>query len=167
MFLNIPSAVLANTVYVDGKLVAKDVVLELPSVTFMTAEVNAYGKLNVTMPTLIEDMEMSVAKKGYDAGVVTLAKPGSKNVEFRWVQDVIGVDGVSKPVGCKAFFRCAPKSLPGMSLEPGNIGDAPVAFSVSRYQVIVDGEEQWLIDKLKGQLRVGGEDYSKSLNSML
>lgn len=167
MFINIKGAVLADTVYSDGELVAKDVTTTLPSVNYMTAEHKAMGTLELPMPGQIEAMEASVTKKGYDAGLATLAQPEAKNLEIRFVQDVITAEGVSKPEGCKAFLRVVPKTLPGNDLEPGATGETQVTFSVMRYQLIVGGKELCLIDQLKGIQRINGKDYAKSINSLL
>ena len=167
MFLNIKGAVLANTVYKDGVLVAKDVTLALPSVNYRTAEHNAMGVVELPMLAQIEAMEASVMKKGYDEGLASLAAPEASNLEFRFVQDVIDSDNVSKPEGCKAFMRVVPKTLPGSDLEPGSVGDTQITLSVTRYQLIVGGIEICLIDQLKGIQRIYGKDYAKSINSLL
>lgn len=167
MFINIKGAILADTVYSDGELAAKDVTVTLPSVNYMTAEHKAMGTIELPMLGQIEAMEASVTKKGYDAGLATLAQPEAKNLEIRFVQDVITAEGVSKPEGCKAFLRAVPKILPGSDLEPGATGDTKVPFSVTRYQLIVGGKELWLIDQLKGIQRINGKDYAKSINSLL
>lgn len=167
MFLPIKGAVLASTVYKDGVLVAKDVTLALPSVTYRTAEHNAMGTLELPMLAQIEAMEASVTKKGYDEGLANLAAPEAANLEFRFVQDVIDADNVSKPEGCKAFMRVVPKTLPGSDLEPGSVGDTQITFAVSRYQLFVGGVEVCLIDQLKGIQRIDGKDYAKSVNSLL
>lgn len=167
MFINIKGAVLANTVYKDGELVAKDVTVTLPNVNYATAEHKAMGTVELPILGQIEAMEAAVTKKGYDAGLAKLARPEAANLEFRFVQDVIYSDNVSKPEGCKAFMRVVPKTLPGGDLEPGATGDTQVTFAVTRYQLIVGGEELCLIDQLKGIQRIHGTDYAKSINSLL
>ena len=167
MFLNIKGAVLANTCYKDGVLVAKDVTLTLPSVEYLTAEHNAMGKIELPMITQVAAMEASVTKKGYDEGLAMLAAPEAANLEFRFVQDVIDADNVSKPEGCKAFMRVVPKTLPGADLEPGSVSETQVTFSVTRYQLFVGGVEVCLIDQLKGIQRIFGKDYAKSVTSLL
>lgn len=166
-FMDIKGAVLANTVYKDGDLVAREVTLTLPNVNFATAEHKAMGTLELPMLGQLEAMEAAVTKKGYDAGLAKLAQPEAMNLEFRFVQDVIGSDNVSKPEGCKAFMRAVPKTLPGGDLEPGSTTEQQITFAVSRYQLIVGGVEICLVDQLKGILRINGKDYAKSINSLL
>ena len=166
-FLNIKGAILGSTVYKDGDLVARDVTVTLPDVSFATAEHKAMGTLELPMLGQLEAMEASVTKTGYDKGVAQLAEPEAKNLEFRFVQDVIGSDNVSKPEGCKAFMRCVPKILPGGDLEPGSKTEQQITLAVSRYQLIVGGVEICLIDQLKGILRINGKDYATYINSLL
>lgn len=166
-FLDIKGAVLANTVYKDGELVARDVTLTLPSVNYRTAEHNAMGVVELPMLGQLEAMEAAVTKKGYDAGLASLSMPEAQNLEFRFVQDVIGSDNVSKPEGCKVFMRAVPKTLPGGDLEPGAVGDTQITFAVTRYQLIVGGVEVCLIDQLNGIMKINGTDYAKSINSLL
>lgn len=166
-FLNIKGAVLANTCYKDGVLVARDVTLTLPTVTLKTAEHNAMGTIELPMLGQIEAMEASVTKKGYDPELARLAQPEAMDLEFRFVQDDISSDSSSTPEGCKAFMRAVPKVLPGSDLDPGSVGDTQITFAVTRYQLFVGGLEVCLIDQLKGIQRINGTDYAKNINSLL
>lgn len=166
-FLPIKGAVLASTVYKDGELVAKDVTLTIPSITYKTAEHNALGTVELPMLGQIEAMEAAVTKKGYDDGLAKLAMPEAMNLEFRFVQDVIGSDNIAKPEGCKVFMRAVPKMLPGSDLELASVGDTQITFSVTRYQLFVGGTEVCLIDQLNGIQRINGTDYAQSINSLL
>ena len=107
------------------------------------------------------------SKKGYDSGLAKLARPEAMDLEFRFVQQRIEADNSSKEEGCKVFMRAVPKTLPGSDLEPGSVGDTQITFSVTRYQLFVDGEEICLIDQLKGIQKINGTDYAKTINSLL
>ena len=91
----------------------------------------------------------------------------SKTLEVRWAQDAKYADGSTKTEGCKAFMRCVPKLIPGLSVDPGNPSENEVTLAVSRYQVFVAGEEFCLIDQLNTIMRIGGVDYVKDLRSVL
>lgn len=166
-FLNIKGAIVGTTVYKDGELVAKDVTVTLPDVSFATAEHKAMGTLELPMLGQLEAMEASVTKTGYDKGLAQLTQPEAMNLEFRFVQEVIGSDNVNRPEGCKAFLRATPKILPGGDLEPGSKTEQQITYAVSRYQLIVGGDEICLVDQLKGILRINGTDYAKATNSLL
>ena len=166
-WLDLKGPILADTVYVDGKLVAKDVTVTLPGVTPVTADFRAMGTM--TMPILgqIEAMEAAITKIGIDLGLRTLVKLESKTIEFRWAQDVKTSDGSTKTEGCKAFIRAMPKTIPGLSVDPGAASENVLTFAVSRYQLFVDGAEFWLIDQLNQIMRIDGVDYCKTIRSLL
>ena len=166
-WLDLKGPILADTVYVDGKLVAKDVTVTLPGVTPVTADFRAMGTM--TMPILgqIEAMEAAITKIGIDLGLRTLVKLESKTIEFRWAQDVKTSDGSTKTEGCKAFIRAMPKTIPGLSVDPGAASENELTFDESRYQLVVDGAEFWLIDQLNQIMRIDGVDYCKTIRSLL
>lgn len=159
--------ILADTVYNNGKLVAKDVAFTLPSVTPLTSDFRAMGTLTLPLLGQIEAMESTITKIGIDQGLSELIKFEAKTLEFRWVQDVRTSDASSKQQGCKAFLRVLPKSVPGLTIDPGNISENELTFAVTRYQLFVNGKEQWLIDQLNQILRVDGKDYYNDIRSLL
>ena len=159
--------ILADTVYDGGRLVAKDVTVTMPAVTPVTADFRAMGTLTMPMLGQIEAMEAAITKIGIDLGLRSLVKLESKTLEFRWVQDVKTSDGSTKTEGCKAFLRETPKTIPGLSIDPGNASENEITFAVSRYQLFVDGTEYWLIDQLNQIMRIGGTDYCKNIRSLL
>ena len=160
LWLDLKGPILADTVYIGGTLVAKDVTIALPAVTPVTADFKAMGTYTAPILGQIEAMEASITKIGIDLGLRNMMKLESKTIEIRWAQDVKQADGSTKTEGCKAFLRCVSKGIPGLSVDPGNT-------SVSRYQLYVGGAEYWLIDQLNTILRVGGVDYAKDIRSLL
>lgn len=166
-WIDLKGPILADTVYDSGKLVAKDVTITLPSVTPVTADFRAMGTLTMPMLGQIEAMEAAVTKIGIDLGLRSLVKLESKTLEFRWAQDVKTSDGSTKTEGCKAFLRAMPKTIPGLSVDPGNASENELTFAVSRYQLFVDGAEFWLIDQLNQIMRIDGMDYCKNIRSLL
>lgn len=167
MWLDLKGPILANTVYDDGKLVAKDVTVTFPSVTHVTADFKAMGTLTLPMLGQIEAMEAAITKIGIDLGLRSLVKLEAKTLEFRWAQDVKKSDGSTATEGCKAFLRATSKGIPGLSVDPGNPSENELTYAVSRYQVIVAGTEYWLVDQLNQILRIGGVDYCKDIRSLL
>lgn len=167
LWIDLKGPVLADTVYDEGKLVAKDVVFTLPAVTPVTADFKAMGTLTMPVIGQIEAMEATITKIGIDLGLRDLVKFMSKTLEFRWVQDVKTSDGATKTEGCKAFLRAMPKGIPGLTQDPGNASENEIAFAVSRYQLYVGGVEYWLVDQLNTIMRVDGVDYCSVIRSLL
>lgn len=165
-FIPINGPVVADTVYADGKLIAKDVSLTLPAVTFMTADVNAMGTMTIPIPQMIEHMELTITKIGVDMGLSSAIK-GNVPIEVRWVQNVLDANGNNNVVGCKAFLRCMSAGIPEMELTTGEPGENELGYGVTRYQMFQDGKEAWTIDRLAGICKIFGVDYMGNISSML
>lgn len=165
-FVNINGPIVADTVYSDNVLVARDTGFTLPAVTPVTADLQAMGTMSMPIWSLIEDMEATITKIGHDMGLKNLVTPAMKPLEIRWVQTVTDANGNTKNVGCKAFLKGIPKGLPEVGGEVGSTVENSVALSISRYQLFVDGQEMWLVDRLAGILRINGKNYA-DLDSML
>ena len=167
LWLDLKGPILADTVYINGVLVAKDVTITLPAVTHVTADYKAMGTYTAPMTGQIEGMEATITKIGIDKGLRSMVQLESKTLEVRWAQDVKYADGSTKTEGCKAFLRCVSKGIPGLNVDPGNASENEIALAVSRYQLFVAGNEYWLIDQLNTIMRVGGVDYAKDIRSVL
>lgn len=167
LWLDLKGPILADTVYVNGALVAKDVTITLPAVAHVTADYRAMGTYTAPMTGQIEAMEAAITKIGIDKGLRSMVQLESKTLEVRWAQDVKYADGSTKTEGCKAFLRCVSKGIPGLNVDPGNASENEIALAVSRYQLFVAGNEYWLIDQLNTIMRVGGVDYAKDIRSVL
>lgn len=167
MVVNVYGPVAADTVYVDNKLVARDVAITLPEVTPVTADVAAMGTMTIPIWSLLENMEASITKIGVDTGLRDAIKPDMKPIEARWVQTVTDANGNTKNVGCKAFLKGVPTKIPGIGIAVGEASENEVTFSVTRYGLFVDGAEMFLIDRLAGICRIGGKDYAGGISSML
>lgn len=166
-FLPINGPVIADTVYIDDKLVARDVTVSLPEITPVMADLQAMGTMSFPIWQLLENMEAAITKIGVDLGLRSMIKPDMKPLEFRWVQTQINADGVSKEVGCKAFLRAIPNKIPGISLSVGETSEGECTFTVKRYNLFVGGERMLLVDRLAGIVNIGGTDYAAKINSML
>ncbi len=161
------NAILADTVYCDNELVAKNVALTLPEVTFATAEINAMGTTELPLVGLVEAMEAAMTKIGADSKLVAVSTPERHNYEYRFVQNNIGADGAATAEGCKAFITGIPKVIPGISVEVGSATENEITIAVLRYQLYVNGEELLCIDKLNSICRIRGKDYYADIAAYL
>lgn len=166
-WLDLKGPVVADTVYADNKLVAKDVAFTLPGVEFITADVQAMGNMTVPLVGLLENMELSITKIGIDMGLSRLNRLQKQNLEFRWVQNVVKSDGSQGVEGCKAFVRTLPGSIPETGVEVGSATEAENTFNVTRQQVYANGYEMMCVDRLSQILRVDGKDYMSQINNLL
>lgn len=165
--LPIRGPIAGSTVYREGRLLARDVTLTLPSITFGIGEYKSMGTLEIPNPTQIDAMELALTKAGIDQELACLCQPGYGGFECRWAQDIMQPDGTTALEGCKAFFRAAPKGIPGLSLEVGSVSENEITFAVARYQLYIGGKEVLLADKLNSILKVNGVSYTSKLQSLL
>ena len=166
-WLDIKGPVVADSVYDDGVLVARDVAFTLPGVEFMTADVQAMGNMSVPLVGLLEHMELSITKVGVDMGLSKLNRLEKHNLEFRWAQNVTKADGSTATEGCKAFIRTMAGNLPELGVEVGAATEAEKTYGVTRMQVYANGEELCCIDRLSQILKVNGKDYMSPINNLL
>ncbi|MBQ3405995.1 MAG: phage major tail tube protein [Lachnospiraceae bacterium] len=159
--------VVADTVYCESELVAKDVTFTLPGLEFMTTDIQAMGNMTVPLYGLLENMELTINKIGIDKGLGKMNALKPLNLEFRWVQDVVTSDGTVKPEGCKAFIKCIPTKTPETQIETGSATEAESTYTVTRQQIYVGGEEYMCVDRLSQILRINGIDYMEDITPLL
>lgn len=163
----ISGAVVGDTTYVDGELVLRNAVVTLPEVTMTTVELKAGGTVEMPIPGQVDAMEATFTVGVPDAGLSKICEPGSHEIEVRFPMQVVGSDGNSELRGCKAFLRANGKTIPGVSVEPGEASENEATVGVTRYRLVVDGEEVLCIDQLNGIFKFNGVDYSGGLESLL
>lgn len=141
-WLDIKGPVVADTVYADSTLVAKDVAFTLPGIEFLTADVQAMGNMTVPLIGLLENMELSITKIGVDNGLRRMNRLKKQSFEFRWVQNVVKSDGSTAT-------------------------EAENTYNVTRLQIYANGVEICCVDRLAQILRINGEDYMSQINNLL
>lgn len=166
-FVDIAGPIVGTTVYVQNELVAKDVSVTLPEVAATTADIMAMGTLSLPIWQMLEDMELTINKIGVDLGLSKMIRPENMSFEIRWAYVKIDQNGFQKNIGCKAFVNCIPKVIPGAELTVAESAENEITATVTRYRVVEDGQELWLIDRLAGTLIVNETDFSTDVNSLL
>ena len=158
-WIDIPGAVAGTTVYSDGELVARNATVTLPEVAMTTVELPAGGTIELPIPGKVDAMEATVTLGASNDGFGSLSNPTPHEVEVRWAQQMVDVDGKSKMVGYKAFLSAYAKTIPGVSLEVGSNGENELTLGCTRYRLVKDGEEILSIDQLNEKFTVMGTDY--------
>lgn len=161
------SAVVADTVRVNGTVAAEDVSIEFPSITNQTADIKAMGTLSLPMLGLIDDMTTTITKVGVDKGYSKMIRLEKTNLEARWVGEKVDASGKTTAVGYKAFVTGIPQEIPGISVEVGSSPESAVKYTTYRYQLFADGEEVILVDRMNQILRINGVDYMKDIRNLL
>lgn len=165
-FMNICGPVIGVTVYSDNKLVARDATITLPEIVPLTADLKAMGNYTLPIWQLLENMETAITKIGADMGLRDIIKPDMKPLEFRWAQTVTDANGVTKNVGCKAFIKGIPNKIPSIGVTVGEASEHECTIATTRYNLFVDGQEMFLIDRLAGIVNIAGKDYA-NIDSLL
>lgn len=161
------SAVAGLAVYCDGQQVAKNGTVTFPEVNDVTAEVQAGGTNDVPISGQTEALELSITKDTFENLAPMLTKE-YHTIEVRGAQDVVISQGMEKVVRpFKAFFRAIPKNIPGFERTTGEIPEDEITFSVSRYQLLDNNIEVFLIDKWNGVYKVNGRDYGTDVEKYL
>lgn len=157
-----------TSVYVGGERIAQEVPVKMPAVTPIMAEIKAMGTMSVPVYGLFEDMEGSVTLSGASYGLLKLTKPGTNELECRWVSQDMDANGAPKVTGYRAYFRYVSKIImPELVPTPGEAGEIEIPFGVLRYQLFIDGDEAILVDRKNNQFVVDGVDYMAETNSLL
>ena len=165
-FMDICGPVIANTVYVENQLAARDVTLTLPEVTPLTADLQAAGTLTMPVWQLLDNMEMTITKIGVDMGLRRLITPQPIAIEARWVQTVTDANGATRNVGCKAFIRGVPTSIPGIAVTPGEASENECSITVWNYRLVVDGVDYINIGRFSNKQVIASVDLA-TYQSML
>lgn len=165
-FMNINGPITADTIYVNNKLAARDVAITLPEVTATAVDVQAMGTMSLPIWSMLDNMELAITKIGIDMGLRDMITPDSQNYEARFVQTVTDANGNTTNVGCKAFIKGIANKIPGIAVTMGEASENEATVTVTRYQLMVDGQEMFLIDRLAGICRIGGKDYA-NVNNLL
>ena len=108
LWLDLKGPILADTVYVAGNLVAKDVTIALPAVNLVTADFKAMGTLHGCRSSARSRLWRRPSPRSAPTSACALwprQADEQRRIEFRWVQDVKQADGSTKTEGCKAFLR--------------------------------------------------------------
>lgn len=166
-WLDIKGPVVADTVYDDGTLVAKDTGFTLPGIELMTATVQAMGNMDVPLIGLLENMQLTINKIGMDKGLGKMNRLEKHNFEFRWVQNVVKSDGAESVEGCKAFVRTLPAASPEIGAEVGSAPENENTYNVTRMQIYIGSYEYCCVDRLSQILRIDGKDYMAQINNLL
>lgn len=166
-FMDVKGPVVADSVYADGTLVARDTSFTLPGIEFMTSDVKAMGNMTVALVGLLENMELTIGKIGIDKGFSKMNRLEKQNFEFRWVQNIVKADGSTSVEGCKAFVRTLPSAIPELGVEVGSATETENKYNVSRVQIYAGGVEVLCVDRLNQILKVNGKDYMAQINNLL
>lgn len=163
-------SMLAQKCLDDSVVVNGYVSIDLPEFAATTTEVSGagvMGTLDLPSTAQIESAEITINFRGMGEGRARLMRPGRHNIEIRGVQDVYTQEAGVKPQGVKVFVTCTYKSGGGGSLENASVVEGSATYEIERYEVYVDGNETFVLDKLNYIYRILGVDYAQDIRGFL
>jgi phage tail tube protein FII len=166
-WVNIDGAVSGSSMRINGHAAGNNIKIQLPDITSPTADYNVMGTMSLPVPTILDNMEITATKAGFDRNSARLLTYGSNSIEYRWTQMEVAEDGSQKEVFCRAYLRVVCSGAGGLSLEVGSTPESDFTMTVTRYQMFYKDEEMWLIDRMGPTFRVNGVDRCKFQKSVL
>ncbi|MDE5756979.1 MAG: phage major tail tube protein [Allobaculum sp.] len=165
---NFGGPILADTTYIDGIRIQRNVKFSLPTFTMVTAEIQAMGKHEKPLRGYFEAAEHKLYFDRLDDSVAIAFEPKRSTVEHRWVQVEISPDGTEKDIPYKAFVTGEPKvAFPGGDQEPGNVPEFECPWSVDSLKIYREGKEFFVIERYNDAYRVNGKDYYRDIDQYL
>lgn len=166
----IAGQILGCAVYVDdgNTLVAENVDVTLPEVTFEQTSIEALGTLSIpVLSRLAGDLDVTINFVGQDEGFVSAVKSGQRTFEVRWAQEIVQPNGDTEPHGYRVYFDGILNNIPAFTTAVGEAGQSALTFHCVRYKVVLDGNEVLNVDRIAGILEIQGVDVTKDLKSLL
>lgn len=160
-------AIVATSVYVDGRLVADDAEIVPPDVEFATTTLQAAGELEVPVAGLVNSMEFGITVNGVNARLAVLAEPEQHTIVCNAVQQVVGIGGTVHEEQVKYTVTGFGKKVPSTSTKQGEASSQAFAVSVISYKQAVNGEVITNINKLSGDCIVNGKNYGVVTRALL
>lgn len=160
-------AIVATSVYVDGKLCADDAEITPPDVEFATATLAAAGELTVPIAGLVNDMEFGITVNGIGNNLAMLGQPEQHTIVCNAVQQVIGIGGNVIEEQVKYTVTGYGKKVPSTSTKQGEASSQAYAVSVIAYKQAVNGDVITNVNKLSGDCIVNGKNYGTNTRSLL
>lgn len=162
------NTVYSNTVGGEQQLVARDVEISLPEITYETLDTTAMGKFELAQIHKFEPMGMAIHHIGIDMGLAAMLMAEMLELEIRWVEQVMIEDYSMKTVGCKAFVNAHPQvATPKIKVNIGDPLNMEIKYHVNGYKLVRDGVVLWDINRLSQKFIVNNVDYYAHLESMI
>lgn len=162
--------VIACKLLMDKEEVDDNVSCQLPSVEMQTAEIKGAGILGaMDMPVTgqLNSMTFTINLRSVNKNHGKIMKPGVRDIELRFVRDVITSEGQTITEGTKIFITGVIKKYDPGKVEPPSTMEGSAEFETLRFRIVVDGTETLLIDKLNGIYQVNGVDHMKNIRAVL
>ena len=161
------SAILATSVYIDGKIAADDAEITPPDIEFLTAEIQAAGPVEVPLWGQTNALEFGLSVPGISTACGVLAQPEQHTIVVNAVQQKVGIDGKTSVEQIKYTVTGTGKKAPSGAPKAGENATQEYLISCSYYKEAINGETYVEINKFTGDCVIMGENYGKKVKSLL
>ena len=166
--VNFGGPILGTSTYVNGVQTDRDVKFTLPTLTNVTAEIQAMGKHEVPLRGYFEASEYKGYFNRFDRTAAQAFSPEVNTIEHRWVQDEIDANGNEHEVGYKAIIKGKSKTgFPAADIETSTVPEIEFTMSAQSMYIYRDGQELLAFDRFSQTYRVNGKDHYRSIDNML
>ena len=160
-------AILATSVYIDGKLSADDAEITPPDVEFLTTTIQAAGEVEIPLAGLTGPLELGITVPGVSVACGLLAQPEEHTIVINAVQQVIGIDGKVKNERVKYTATGYGKKAPSSTTKQGEAGSQEYTILCSAYKEVIGRDTLVDINKLSGDCFIMGKNYGNSIRKLL
>lgn len=166
--VNFGGPILGTSNYVNGVQTDRDVKFTLPTLTNVTAEIQAMGKHDVPLRGYFEATEYKGYFNRFDKVAASAFSPDGTEIRHNWVQDEIDANGNEHEVGYRAIIKGKSKTgFPAADIETSTVPEIEFTMSVHSMYLYRDGVELLAFDRFSQTYRVNGVDKYRSIESML
>ena len=160
-------AILATSLYIDGKLAADDAEITPPDIEFLTTTIQAAGEMEVPMAGVTGPIELGITVPGISVACGLLAQPEDHTIVINAVQQVIGIDGKVKNERVKYTATGKGKKVPSSATKQGEAGSQEYTILCSAYKETIGKDTLVDINKLSGDCTIMGKNYGSSIRNLL
>lgn len=159
------------SVYINNEKANDVMEVELPEIEFTTDEISGGGIVGkIDMPSIFspESMESTIKLRNTADSSTYKKLINGGSIEVRWATDIVdSTTGLPDLVGNKVFMTGIPKTISDGTLESGAAQEAEITYELTTFKKMISGVTVLDVDKLNGVLKLGGNDYSSKLSSLL
>lgn len=172
MSLNVPAAINAARVYVDGSNeVAGIAEVTLPELKFMVAEIEGFdiaGKLEEPILGSTDVMDLVMKFSALNGDISNINDQQAHTFHLRAAQQHINsATGNTVLKGLKVDIKGKVKEFKAGTVKTGEKTETEIVISCLAYKVSLDGKEIINIDKLGFKSSINGIDHAVRLQSLL
>ena len=166
----ISGSIVAHRFFDNQVEIEDNVSCQLPAIENGTTEAKGAGILGtLDMPSSaqLNAMVFTASMRSINSSSMEIIRPGVHDIELRFVKDVKTDEGKMIPQGTKVFIKGIFKKFDPGKVEENGTMDGSVEYEVLRYEIVINGEKELLIDKVNFIYKVKGVDYMQEVRTAL